>query len=639
MNKKLILATKLLSFAVIFSLSIIPLQDPDIWFHLKSGEVILQKGLIHYDVFSYSASGREWFPYEWLFQVTTFIFHKWFGFEALKYLMAVVITFMMFMIYRILRKILDLQWALALAVAFYFFVSVFEFLTARPHIFAYTFLIVNLYLILLYFVKGVNKLKWSVPITLLWSNLHGSVFLSVFLFSAYATISFLYFKLSKEKEYYHKFKTLLLFSVVTAIATILPPLGILQYRLLVRFFLAQDLITKFIDEWTPLSANPFVFVILTVTIIIVLGLLALLVIKKRNFNYAIWLIPLAPFIVMAYSASRNLFLAYITVSLIAGFILSQINSKRLVFLITAVVIAGQVFILAEKRNLPRWNYPKQAAEFIKSQKIAGNMFNDYGYGGYLLYQLYPEQKVFYDGRTDVYLCCEIKDTFDLSLKKNLADNEYKKVVEELFGKYKVSYFILRTQKHSVLRKIARIYSDDPNWSLVFWDDAAQIFVKHNGENDSLIEKLGVKYATPYNQDPFRRGKEVEALDEYLKMIEIADSARSRNAVGFIYLGQKRFDEAQVQFKMAIKLDPTFESPYMNLAEMAVANGDYLNGILFYQKAQKLSPDRGLIYIRMGQLYIEGYNDRINAKKVWQEGVKNTVDDAAKDKLKKLLENV
>ena len=45
---------------------------------------------------------------------------------------------------------------------------------------------------------------------------------------------------------------------------------------------------------------------------------------------------------------------------------------------------------------------RAAVEFLKSQRLPGPIYNRYGWGGYLIYQLYPEYRVYIDGRADVY---------------------------------------------------------------------------------------------------------------------------------------------------------------------------------------------------------------------------------------------
>lgn len=633
-----------LFFIGIFLLSLVPLRDFDIWFHVKSGEIIAKMGIIHYDVFSYNTQGREWFPYEWLYQITVYFIQQTFSFEAIKYVTAVVVTLQIWVFYRILKKLLNLNILLSLFTVFFFYVSVFEYYNARPHVVAYTFLLINLYLILLYYFRKKNLLALTLPITLMWANMHGSIFLDVGLFVGYIFICLVHYFFSKSHDWIEKAKKLSFYGSVTAILTILPPLGILQYKLLWIFFQKRQIIARFVDEWTPLSTNPIGFWIYTCILSLILAYTILIIIKKRAWRQALWLIPLLPFVFLAYTASRNVFLGNISLTIILGWNLTFLKFKNyskkvktIIISLFIVALVANVWLLNQKDRKEKLYYPVKATQFIKKFNLRGNMFNEYGYGGFLLYELYPEHKVFFDGRTDVYLCCEIPDSLDVAINKYFPDDKYQKYLyTKIWDKYKISYVLIRTEKHTLLRKIARVLSQDSQWALVYWDDYTQIFVRKDGKNNDIIKKFGAIYATPYLRNPFEKDKLEQAYLEYLRMDKVAKSARTSNAIGYILLTKNSIGEAQNRFNEATKLDPSFESPYMNLAEIAAKNGDYHTAIDLYKKAQTLADDRGLIYIRLGQLYIEGFHDLEKAKKIWSLGLKPTVDQDAKKTLINLL---
>ncbi|MBI3286387.1 MAG: hypothetical protein HYZ65_16280, partial [Burkholderiales bacterium] len=46
--------------------------------------------------------------------------------------------------------------------------------------------------------------------------------------------------------------------------------------------------------------------------------------------------------------------------------------------------------------------PVLAADFLREAHPAGPMFNEYGWGGYLSWTLYPDYPIYVDGRTDLY---------------------------------------------------------------------------------------------------------------------------------------------------------------------------------------------------------------------------------------------
>ena len=56
-----------LLFVAIFSLAAVPPLDPDLWWHLANGRLILTTTSIpHVDVYSFSAAGQPWVMHEWL---------------------------------------------------------------------------------------------------------------------------------------------------------------------------------------------------------------------------------------------------------------------------------------------------------------------------------------------------------------------------------------------------------------------------------------------------------------------------------------------------------------------------------------------------------------------------------------------
>lgn len=643
LNKYKDLIAEFIFFVIIFILSIAPLSNFDIWFHVKSGEIISKMGIIHTDVFAYTTTGREWIPYEWLFQLITYYFSHFLGINSIIYLTAALAAFLIFSVFIILRRIFDLSVWTSLFLSFAFFVSTYEFIAPRPQIFAYPFFTLNLFFILLYFVKNKNLLWVTLPITLIWANLHGSIFLDVAFFGMYAGISLISYFIHKDNNWLKKFKVLSLYTIVTFILTILPPLGVTQYRLLWIFYENREVITTFIGEWAPLSADKTPFTFYLIEVIIIFSIFAYSI-KKTGVSY---LLRMAPFLLLtlsAFTATRNAFYGYVGMLMLLAFSISSLNfinkkiAKKYLILLLSIFLIFLVWLYRDKTSdMDTYMnyYPVKATEFIKTKDLKGNMFNEYGYGGYILYKLYPQQKVYFDGRSDLYLCCEMPETLQFSYNKTLSNSSFKKILDKFWNKHNMSFVVLRTEKNTVLRKIESVLQNDPNWSLVFWDDASVIFVRRDGKNDEIIKKFGTTASTPYEKIPYRKDMEEKAFEEYSKMIKTADSSKSRNTLGYLYLLKQDYKKAEAEFQNAIRVYPYNESPYMNLAEIEVKNGNLDTAILLYKAAEKLAPDRGLIYIRLGQLTLQDTGDIEQAKQIWLEGINKTADNDTKKQLEKL----
>lgn len=89
------------------------------------------------------------------------------------------------------------------------------------------------------------------------------------------------------------------------------------------------------------------------------------------------------------------------------------------------------------------------------------MFNNFIWGGYLLYRLWPEQTVFIDGQTDFY--------------GEALTREYTQVMtlaagwESVLEKYDVSWVIVQSDK-----PLVKALQEETRWTVVYQDTTATI---------------------------------------------------------------------------------------------------------------------------------------------------------------------
>ena len=82
------------------------------------------------------------------------------------------------------------------------------------------------------------------------------------------------------------------------------------------------------------------------------------------------------------------------------------------------------------------DYPVGAVQYLRQHPQPTGMFNDYSYGGYLIWQLGPQHKVFIDGRADLY---EYSGVFqDYAHISNLESNAL-----SLLGKYNIESCLIK----------------------------------------------------------------------------------------------------------------------------------------------------------------------------------------------------
>src|SRR5262249_36572621 len=68
----------------------------------------------------------------------------------------------------------------------------------------------------------------------------------------------------------------------------------------------------------------------------------------------------------------------------------------------ALFLASLIWGIATGRffqlRADEWKYPAGAADFLLAHRITQPIFNTYEFGGYLMWRLWPQQRVFIDGR-------------------------------------------------------------------------------------------------------------------------------------------------------------------------------------------------------------------------------------------------
>jgi hypothetical protein len=109
--------------------------------------------------------------------------------------------------------------------------------------------------------------------------------------------------------------------------------------------------------------------------------------------------------------------------------------------------------------------PAAAVGFIRNnpQAVTGEMFNDYAWGGYLLWAM-PERKVFIDGRNDFFgkgLCGEF----------NTVD-ETQPGWEAVLEKYRVGWTLL-PPKHPLNALLAL----ETSWKAAYTDEVAVVYTR------------------------------------------------------------------------------------------------------------------------------------------------------------------
>lgn len=150
--------------------------DPGSLWHIKVGEIILDRGMPRTDPFSYTLADHPWVPQQWGAEVLMALAHRAGGLDALLLCFATGVAFLYTLIFR--RCVQNGMGPLLAGVivggvlcvgAFHYFV--------RPHMFTIAFLAWTMMSIIDY-ERGqatLWRLVGLIPLYVLWVNLHGGV--------------------------------------------------------------------------------------------------------------------------------------------------------------------------------------------------------------------------------------------------------------------------------------------------------------------------------------------------------------------------------------------------------------------------------------------------------------------------------
>ena len=121
-----------------------------------------------------------------------------------------------------------------------------------------------------------------------------------------------------------------------------------------------------------------------------------------------------------------------------------------------------------------------SADFIKANKVKGPIFNNYDVGGYLIYHLYPQEKVFVDNRPEAYSVPFFKELY-------VPMQEQEVLWRASDAKFKFNVIIFNRNDMTPWAQpflIERI--KDSGWAPVFVDDYVLILLKRNEQNARII---------------------------------------------------------------------------------------------------------------------------------------------------------
>ncbi|MGD2078838.1 MAG: hypothetical protein PVH18_10670, partial [Chloroflexota bacterium] len=89
-----------LLFLSIFAMAVRETLDPDLWWHLRTGQVILEEGIPRQDIYSFTVPEHRWITHEWLSEVVMWLGYQATGIYGLIVLAAALISLTFALVYK-----------------------------------------------------------------------------------------------------------------------------------------------------------------------------------------------------------------------------------------------------------------------------------------------------------------------------------------------------------------------------------------------------------------------------------------------------------------------------------------------------------------------------------------------------------
>ena len=141
----------------------------------------------------------------------------------------------------------------------------------------------------------------------------------------------------------------------------------------------------------------------------------------------------------------------------------------------ASVVTGVVWFFpkpARLANVMEQKWPVKAVAYLKAHPAPQPMFNTYGYGGFLIWQMDGQNKVFVDGRADIYERTGV-------LADYLAIARVQVAAPQLLKAYGVQSCLI--SRDEALRTLLDVL---PGWQRVYSDDLSVLFVRRGAGLDT-----------------------------------------------------------------------------------------------------------------------------------------------------------
>lgn len=392
------------------------LLDPDIWWHLKVGDWVLQhRAVPTVGILSRTAATRPWVAYSWGFEVILSLVYAQLGLLGFAYFgiaMSLLVSVVLFGACFVISRRFWPSWLLTLLGTFSFAFAVYP----RPVFFSMMLFSLMLSMLLRAQRTGrIQLLFWFPLLFLIWANLHIQFIYGLATLGLYIAVDAAMRLASCSRVNISAFRVptlpLSIMSGVFAASTIASCIGPYSYRLFAvvigysratqTYAVIQELLAPSFKSFTH-----YVFLLALMAGFYAVGW------RKKIDLFQLCLLIAAT--ACAFRTVRDAWFAAIPAILFLADVLSQADEREPAFSrleITGLTVSVSILALLLGSNMGldtrgidfcvSAQFPVDAANFLRKVQPPGPIYNNFDWGGFLTFYL-PNYPVSIDGRNDLY---------------------------------------------------------------------------------------------------------------------------------------------------------------------------------------------------------------------------------------------
>jgi hypothetical protein len=452
--------------------------DYDLWARLAVGSIFFQTGSVpRHDIFSYVPTKAQWIDHEWGASVVFYAAAKFLGVWGIFLLKAVIIFLVLLLIVKTI-KIQKNTSPVGIVFIMLLGLSLFPGVGAVIRCQMFTYLFFALWLYQLECIRrNNNKNLWIFPVTMLfWVNMHGGFITGIGLIVIYAVGELLNRK--------NPVRYLIILGMILPI-TLVNPYGVEFWKYIIE---ASLMPRPTVTEWHPIRLDGpnqmimgfqihyligfFIFIVITFVAI------GRQIIKKEQPDWTKYLLTIV-LLYLGWSHQRHVIFFVIAMAAffynqyieLLGFVKTSFGkilklksnkwwtaiNQNVGYVLLIILLFRLLPLLQYDILLNPKQYPFGSFEFIKQNKLTGNLATTFVWSCYAFWKLYPQCKVLVDGRyEEVYTNAVFDDAIQLSFKSGTWD--------EVVRKYSTEILVLPKQlfQPADLQKL-------PGWDLAYMD--------------------------------------------------------------------------------------------------------------------------------------------------------------------------